>query len=123
MDAIMERRRKLNNANVVSSDEQDGEEANEEPTTEEVDSVRPHPEDQHFYPDEYQRWRYMLGGSDAESTKQPQNWRSFHLLSKRQQHAVKTKLAPKINHIVWTRWPDARVVHLPPKDDTNQPIV
>uniref|UniRef100_A0A7S1GI64 Uncharacterized protein n=1 Tax=Cyclophora tenuis TaxID=216820 RepID=A0A7S1GI64_CYCTE len=102
MESIVERRKKRTQ-NVVSGDENEVACVNKEVTKEELERVKEHPEDRHFYPNQYCRWRYDLCGNGQ--------WQPFHQLTKHEQLVVETKLAPRINHIIRTRWPDARLEH------------
>ena len=98
---------------VVSSDDAEIEldPAKKEVTKEEMSSMKEHPSDRTFYPNQFKRWRYDPDGSGT--------WTLFHFLSKRQQIVVETKLAPRINTVLRRRWPNATVTHPP----NSNPIV
>lgn len=68
----------------------------------ELTGVHANEEDCNFYKDNYRMWRFRFD----EST-DPTSWIPFYRLSKRQKLVVETKLGPKINTILWKRWPRA----------------
>ena len=70
-------------------------------TDEELQSIRVHPDDPTFYPEEYRRWRYSIDSNN--------DWTSFFRLSGREKLLVEMKLAPRICVLVRTRWPFATV--------------
>jgi hypothetical protein len=84
-------------------------------------------DDQKFYSGKYRMWRYDMGCSAAsederlELKQRADVWTPFHRLSKRQQLMVESKLGPKINTIMWTRWPRATIDKFSP--DITPPIV
>jgi hypothetical protein len=77
-------------------------------TDEELQSIKFHPEDQKFYPKEYKRWRFNVGGGSE--------WTSFFRLSGHQKLIVEMKLAPRICVLIRSRWPLATVREIAPAD-------
>ena len=78
-------------------------------TAEELDEVEAHPDDQKYYKDRFRYWRYRFGG----------DWVPFHRLSERDRFRVETKLGPRLQAILWTRWPRATLDRFQP----GEPVV
>jgi hypothetical protein len=88
---------------------------------EELQSLKIHPEDQKLFPKKRQMWRYDMDQDEnvEASKKRPTAiWVPYHRLSERQKRIVEIQLGPKINKILWTRWPTAAVDSF-----TNDPVV
>ncbi|KAL7513813.1 hypothetical protein ACHAXN_011174 [Cyclotella atomus] len=77
-------------------------------TDKELQSIKFHPEDQQFYPQDYKRWRFNVDGGSE--------WISFFRLSGHQKLIVEMKLAPRICVLIRTRWPLAAVREIAPAD-------
>jgi len=93
-------------------------------TEDEIERVNVHLEDQKFYPGQFQMWRYDMCEDPKENQdkKQPaENWVPFHRLTAREKLIVENKLGPKINTILWTRWPRARIHSFEP--ESPSPVV
>lgn len=129
--AIIRRRREAR-YNVVSSDEHQGDECTEASKPEipqtEIDRVQVHPDDIKFYPGKHHQWRFIMGDEkkDADKKLPPvgsrgDHWTPYFRLNSRQRLVVETKFAPKINRILWTRWPGAKVEKFDP--ETPEPVV
>jgi hypothetical protein len=87
----------------------------------EMDRVRINPEDIKLYPDQRQMWRFDMGddGNQALDKKpRAEKWTSYHRLTNREKRIIELKLGPKINHILWTRWPATTIDNF-----TNDPVV
>lgn len=129
MSEILMERRRQQRTNIVSADEH---EANEEQdresriTPEEIERCTPNPDDERFYPDKYRMWQFDMGiqEDDMEEDAKPraEQWVPYHRLTDRQKLLVEMKLGPKINTILWTRWPRATINNFTP-DDGPLPIV
>jgi hypothetical protein len=134
VDQIMARHRER--SSVVSSDEQgeDGEATCESHITrEEIDRVKVHPDDEKYYPSKYRQWRFDMGkvGSDkvdADMKMGPvgserEHWTPYFRLDDRQRMVAEMKVSPKINQILWTRWPGATIDRFTPEEDEEHPVV
>ncbi|KAG7349278.1 hypothetical protein IV203_011875 [Nitzschia inconspicua] len=89
--------------------------------TADLERVRIHPEDEKLYPNKRQMWRFHMGDDDdvdLDQKPKAEGWTSYHRLNKREKRIIELKLGPKINHILWTRWPAATIDSF-----TNDPIV
>jgi hypothetical protein len=121
-ELLLERRRQQR-TNIVSADEH---EANEEQdresriTPEEIKRCTPNPDDKRFYADKYRMWQFDMGiqEDDMEEDTKPraEQWIPYHRLTDRQKLLVEMKLGPKINTILWTRWPRATIANFTPND-------
>jgi len=78
-------------------------------------------EDEHFYPDQYKRWRFDLGkafspSDDKNLSKEISETKSEHRLipyfrlDQKQKLFVDMKYSPNIHMIVWSRWIEATVL-------------
>ena len=83
---------------------------------EELQSVRFHPDDEKYYPDQFRRWRFRFGSGSAAATSMSLSphdddvgWTPFYRLRGRQRLIIEMKLAPRICGIVRSRWPLATV--------------
>lgn len=88
-------------------------------TQEELDRVVANSEDQKFYPNKYQSWRYDLGEGDEDGEEKKQRaevWKPFYRLTPRERLLVEAKLGPQIKRILLTRWPRATIDRLSPDD-------
>ena len=95
---------------------------------EEIESCQAHPDDVKFYPDNFCMWRFdvpEMKEEEEEENNDPEkedkkprgkHWTPYRRLTERQQRIVQTKLGPKIQSILWTRWPKATIDHFEPKD-------
>lgn len=91
-------------------------------SAEETNRLEIHPEDQKLYPDQYQMWRYdMHEVTSMDQKPAATRWKPFHRLSKRAQQLVHVTLGPKINTILWTRWPSANLERFQP--ESPPPVV
>ena len=129
VEGILERRRTEHQSPVVSCDEQgEEEETNGESviTREEIDRVKVHPDDEQLYPNKYRQWRFDMGRSPADMSDdlklgpvggEKEHWTPHFRLNRRQQLIVEMKLSPKINHILWTRWPGATIDMFTPENE------
>jgi hypothetical protein len=124
---LMERRRRENLVKTVSAEEHKSNEIRERENRIrplEVERIKIHPDDQKFYPKKHALWRYEIGNNEDENTPledrkmQAENWIPYYRLTSRQKKIVEIKLGPKINTILWTRWPDAKIDNFTPKDGT-----
>ena len=104
LESIFERRKQQIQCTIVSGDEDEDGDPDTSCSVEELERVREHPDDRRFYPNQYNRWRFDVNGDGG--------WQPFYKLSKREKLVVETKVAPRINHIVRTRWSEARIEHL-----------
>jgi hypothetical protein len=133
-DQIMARHRER--SNVVSSDEQgEGGETTCEShiTREEIDRVKVHPDDEKYYPGKYRQWRFDMGKvaserMDADMKIGPvgserEHWTPYFRLDDRQRMVVEMKISPKINQILWTRWPGASIDRFTPEEEDEYPVV
>jgi hypothetical protein len=91
-------------------------------SAEETNRLEIHPEDQKLYPDQYQMWRYdMHEVTSMDQKPAATRWKPFHRLSNRAQQLVHVTLGPKINTILWTRWPSANLERFQP--ESPPPVV
>ena len=89
-----------------------------------LDNIRHDLDDEHFYPNEYKRWRFAFDSSDDNSQKVKEDkieiksftcvWIPYYKLCPRQKEIIDMKYAPKINRVLWCRWKDARVSQCTP---------
>jgi hypothetical protein len=89
--------------------------------TAEICRLKIHPQDEMLYPNKRQMWRFDMGEDENESFDQKpraQRWTPYHRLNEREKRIVELKHGPKINDIIWTRWPAARIDRF-----TNDPAV
>ena len=120
--SIMRRRRYEYAINAISSEEHVSNESKgkEAPIRHvELDRINIHLEDQKLYPNRHKMWRFDLGenADDELDTKPPaQSWIPYFQLTSRQKRLVETKLGPKINTILWTRWPEAVIDNFTPSE-------
>ena len=133
MSEILLERRRQQRTNIVSADEH---EANEEQdreshiTLEEIERCTPNPDDKRFYADKYRMWQFDMGRivqeddiiMEEDAKPRAEQWIPYHRLTDRQKLLVELKLGPKINTILWTRWPRATIDNFTP-DDGPLPIV
>ena len=122
---LMERRRRENLVKTVSVEEHKSNNTRESENQIrplELERMKIHPDDQKFYPQKHALWRYEIGSNQDENTPledrkmQAENWIPYYRLTSRQKKIVEIKLGPKINTILWTRWPDAKIDNFTPKD-------
>jgi hypothetical protein len=132
-EQILARRRER--SHVVSSDEQgEDDEATSEShiTKEEIDRVKVHPDDEKYYPKNYRQWRFDMGKANPDKVDMDmkmgpvgvdrEHWTPYFRLNNRQRMVVEMKVSPKINRILWTRWPGATIDRFTP-DGEEPPIV
>mmetsp|Transcript_29270 Transcript_29270/g.32834 ORF Transcript_29270/g.32834 Transcript_29270/m.32834 type:complete len:1116 (-) Transcript_29270:69-3416(-) len=121
---LMERRRFENLVNAVSAEEHESNEAREREIlirTSELERMKIHPDDQRLYLQNYHMWRFDVGNDEDEDTplqdrkQRAENWIPYFRLTSRQKKIVEIKLGPKINRIIRTRWPDAKIDNFTPK--------
>jgi len=122
---LMERRRFENLVNTVSAEEHESNEARERKIQirpSELERMKIHPDDQRLYLQNYHMWRFDIGNDEDENTpledrkERAENWIPYFRLTSRQKKIVEIKLGPKINRIIRTRWPDAKIDNFTPKD-------
>jgi hypothetical protein len=126
MSEILLERRQQQRTNIVSADEH---ETNEEQdresrsTLEEIERCTPNPDDKRFYADKYRMWQFDMGRSiqeddamEEDAKPRAEQWVPYHRLTDRQKLLVEMKLGPKINTILWTRWPKAAIDNFTPGD-------
>ena len=125
---------------TISAEEHTSNEAKETKTPIrplELERIKIHLVDQKLYPKNHKMWRFDLGEDDTASTKidsavppppaatmnqknqsaaQNNNWVSYFQLTSRQKRMVETKLGPKINILLWTRWPEAVIDNFAPSE-------
>eukprot|EP00531_Pseudo-nitzschia_arenysensis_P017460 CAMPEP_0116118888 /NCGR_PEP_ID=MMETSP0329-20121206/2349_1 /TAXON_ID=697910 /ORGANISM="Pseudo-nitzschia arenysensis, Strain B593" /LENGTH=1086 /DNA_ID=CAMNT_0003612555 /DNA_START=26 /DNA_END=3286 /DNA_ORIENTATION=+ len=109
---IMRRRRHEHVLNVISAEQHTSSQENAIPIRPmELKRIHIHEQDQKLYPNNHKMWRFDLGENDDENDldKKPSatSWIPYFKLNPRQKRLVETKLGPKINSILWTRWPGA----------------
>jgi len=111
--------------NVVSCDEEseDAKATSTSPILTEtaLAQIQHHPDDANFYPKQYRRWRFDVG--EKESPDQSLNlkprgkhWTPYFSLPREDQMLVEAKYGPKINCILWTRWPRATIDKFTPEE-------
>jgi hypothetical protein len=89
--------------------------------TVEINRLKIHPQDEKLYPNKRQMWRFDVGEDEKESLDQKpraERWIPYHRLNEREKRAVELKLGPKINQLLWTRWPSSIIDSF-----TNDPVV
>jgi hypothetical protein len=89
--------------------------------TAEINRLKIHPEDEKLYPNKRQMWRFDMGedmGKTLDEKPRAQRWTPYHRLNEREKRIVELKLGPKINQILWTRWPASTIDSF-----TNDPVV
>ena len=86
----------------------------------EVESMKFHPDDEKYYPDQYRRWRFHFDASSS-SIVPVEAWIPFYRLNERQRLVAEMKLAPRIVALIRTRWPMATVTDYSPNG--QHPIV
>ena len=106
----------LGQSNIVSSDERD-DESSQAITVGELNGFHVNEDDQLFYPNDYRRWRYRFRETSIYGV-----WKSYHRLNDRERRIVEMKLAPRINQILWSRWPNSIVDRFTPEGE-SLPIV
>jgi hypothetical protein len=89
-------------------------------TAKELERLKFNPEDEKLYPGNYKMWRYDFGQEDDKDYSS--SWNYYFRLSTHQKKVVELKMGPKINAILNTRWPEAKIGNFLPKDE-NLPIV
>mmetsp|Transcript_12011 Transcript_12011/g.27090 ORF Transcript_12011/g.27090 Transcript_12011/m.27090 type:complete len:305 (-) Transcript_12011:1111-2025(-) len=123
--SLRERRVRENIIGTISGEEHKSNENKEKENpicAFELERIKIHSEDQKLYPRNYKIWRFDPGINDDENSstmdkKQPaQNWIPYYRLTSRQKRMVEIKLGPKINTILWTRWPNATIDNFTPND-------
>ena len=117
VDLLHERRgEKLTNS--LSAKEHEAQEAkeNEAPITQGIlEATKAHPDDMRFYPEKFKMWRFDMGEDEKENIGDDggkgngDDWIPYHRLSARQKMIVEMKLGPKINRILWGRWPHSKI--------------
>ncbi|MGK3759038.1 MAG: hypothetical protein ACI8RD_011355 [Bacillariaceae sp.] len=127
---LMERRRHDNLVKTVSAEEHKSNETRESENQIrplELERMKIHPDDQKLYPKKYALWRFDVNEDEntplEDRKKQAENWIPYYRLTSRQKKIVEIKLGPKINTILWTRWPDAKIDNFTPKVDCTFPVV
>jgi len=110
--SIMRRRRYEHVINAISAEQHESNEAKEKEVPIrpiELKRITINAEDQKLYPNNHKMWRFDLGEDNDDMDKKPsaQSWIPYFKLTSRQKRLVETKLGPKINSIIWTRWPGA----------------
>lgn len=103
-------------SNIVKSDE-NHDEALQAIGEEELNGFQVKADDQVFYPNEYRRWRYRFRETGTSG-----GWKSYHGLTDRERRIVEMKLAPRINRILWSRWPNSIVDRFTPEGE-SLPVV
>jgi hypothetical protein len=85
----------------------------------ELDRIKIHEEDQKLYPSKHRIWRYDMGDEQDSENQKPKSdaWTPYHRLTSRQRRIIEIKLGPKINRILWTRWPGATIGSFTPNED------
>ena len=121
------RERRNDASNVVSSDETetvktDGTQYNEAA----MEKIQFHPEDAKFYPKQHRRWRFDMGAkegteNDPNAKIRGNHWTPYFSLDLEEQVLVEAKFGPKINRILWSRWPLATIDKFTP-GDKNEPL-
>jgi len=123
--SIVRRRRYENVINTISAEEHKANEIKEKGvpiSAFELERIKIHSDDQKLYPRNHKMWRFDLGDDDdgvaANMDLKPsaQKWVPYFQLTPRQKRMVETKLGPKINTILWTRWPEAIIDNLTPSE-------
>ena len=127
LERLSMERSRTNLINEVAKDQHESIAAEETKNVigeDELERVKAHPEDQKLYPSKYQMWRFDIEEDDGiEDRKQrAEYWTPYHRLNAREKKMVERKLGPKINKILWSRWPDATIDNFIP-DDGKYPIV
>ena len=118
LNGIVQRKKQLQQqSHIVSGDEQDDEASRQAISEQELNELIVNQDDQRFYPKEYRRWRYKF-----QETNNDGGWLGYHGLNDRERRIVEMKLAPRINPILWSRWPNSVVDKFTP-DDEPFPIV
>ena len=117
---LLQRRRYEKAINVVSAEEHKSSESKGKESLilpGELDRIQIHEQDQKLYPNNHKMWSFHLA-DDSDEDKKPaaKKWRPYFQLTARQKRLVEAKLGPKINTILWTRWPDATVDHFVPSE-------
>lgn len=91
-------------------------------SNDELATVKFHPDDEKYYPDQYRRWRFYFGLAGGSDYAVPADaWIPFYRLCERQRLVVEMKLAPRIVALVRSRWPMAEVTDFSPRG--QYPIV
>jgi hypothetical protein len=120
IDSISARIRKEHKRNLTSPCSNGA--GNHSPITDdELKSLRFHPDDEKYYPDQYRRWRFYFGSKGADTPIPADAWIPFYRLRGRQRMIVETQVAPRIVSLVRNRWPMATVRDFSPSG--QYPIV
>jgi len=91
-------------------------------TDEELEAVKPHPEDVVFYPKQFHRWRFSFNSpQDRNLEANTDMWIPFYRLHGRKRLVVEMKLSPRICVLVRSRWPLAVISDFIP--DGKVPVV
>ena len=142
---VMRQRRYENAIDTISAEEHTSNETKEKKTPIrplELERIKIHSVDQKLYPKNHKMWRFDLGEDDTSTNNndssskvvvapppppattmdeknhsaQNNNWVSYFQLTSRQKRMVETKLGPKINILLWTRWPEAVIDNFAPSE-------
>ncbi|KAL7473067.1 hypothetical protein ACHAXS_013448 [Conticribra weissflogii] len=104
------------NQEAKASWEQKGSPALDPITDEELQAVKPHPEDVKFYRKQFRRWRFSFGSpQDNNLEANADVWIPFYRLHGRNRLVVEMKLSPRICVLVRSRWPMAVVSDFVPE--------
>ncbi len=117
---IMRRRRHEHVLNAISAEQHTSSQEQEIPIRPiELKRIQIYEQDQKLYPKNHKLWRFDLGEEDDDLGKKPstQSWIPYFKLNPRQKRLVETKLGPKINSILWTRWPGAVIDNFTDSED------
>jgi hypothetical protein len=119
---VMSDRRRQNLIDQISLDQykfNDAREVEGQVLPDELERMKINSEDQKLYPSQYRIWRYEIGEKHTSEDQKPraETWTPYHRLTAREKKIVETKLGPKINRILWTRWPGSTIDSFTPNED------